>query len=123
MRTAHSNYLKGAAFGFASFLTACFTVVMRRAELAPLHAAALVSSGSLVIYLPIYLALCGTRVTPMPVASFAVQAIFEGITVTMFLLFCTDVQLLSLALAAARPLELWCPRSRHSSHTPPRGAA
>jgi hypothetical protein len=30
---------------------------MRQAELDPLHAVALVSTGSLVIYLPIYLAL------------------------------------------------------------------
>ena len=50
-----------ALFLFAAFLTACFTVVMRQAELDPLHVVALVSTGSLVIYLPIYLALCGTR--------------------------------------------------------------
>ena len=43
----------------ASFLTACFTVVMARAKLEPLHAAALVSTGSLVLYLPIYLGLGG----------------------------------------------------------------
>src|SRR5580658_10376352 len=45
-----------ALFLLASFLTACFTVKMRQAQLKPLHAAALVSTGSLVIYLPIYLA-------------------------------------------------------------------
>jgi hypothetical protein len=38
-----------ALFLFAAFLTACFTVVMRHAKLDPLHLAALVSTGSLVI--------------------------------------------------------------------------
>jgi drug/metabolite transporter (DMT)-like permease len=42
-----------ALFLVASFLTACFTLLMRRAELDPRHAAALVSTGSLVVYLPI----------------------------------------------------------------------
>jgi hypothetical protein len=50
-----------ALFLFAAFLSACFSAVMRRAKLEPLHAAALVSIGSLVIYLPVYLALHGTR--------------------------------------------------------------
>jgi drug/metabolite transporter (DMT)-like permease len=48
-------------FLIAAFLTACFTLVMRQAKLDPLHAAALVSAGSLVIYLPIYFALYGAR--------------------------------------------------------------
>src|SRR5437016_10828017 len=38
-----------ALFLCASFLTACFTVVMSRAKLDPLHAAALVAAGSLVL--------------------------------------------------------------------------
>lgn len=67
----------------ASFLTACFTLVMQRAKLDPLHAAALVSTGSLVIYLPIYLALYGIRLARLPLAEVAVQAIFQGILVTI----------------------------------------
>jgi drug/metabolite transporter (DMT)-like permease len=67
----------------AAFLTACFTVVMRRAKLDPLHAAALVATGSLVIYLPIYLAVAGTRLAAIPLADFAVQAIFQGVFVTI----------------------------------------
>jgi drug/metabolite transporter (DMT)-like permease len=70
-------------FLFAAFLTACFTVVMRHAELEPLHAAALVSTGSLVIYLPIYLAFYGAPLTQMPFADFAVQAFFQGVIVTI----------------------------------------
>jgi drug/metabolite transporter (DMT)-like permease len=66
-----------AIFLFAAFLTACFTVAMRQAELDPVHVAALVSTGSLVIYLPIYLALYGTRLARPPLADITVQAIFR----------------------------------------------
>jgi drug/metabolite transporter (DMT)-like permease len=72
-----------ALFLFAAFLTACFTVVMRHAELDPIHAAALVSTGSLVIYLPIYLALYGTRLVQMPLADLTGQALFQGVLVTI----------------------------------------
>jgi len=79
-----SRMLGDALFLFAAFLTASFTVVMQRARLDPLHAAALVATGSLVIYLPIYLALCGTRhLAQLPFADITVQAIFQGILVTI----------------------------------------
>src|SRR6266478_1964044 len=57
-----------ALFLCASFLTACFTVVVARAKLDPLQAAALVATGSLVIYLPIYVALYGARLARIPAA-------------------------------------------------------
>jgi drug/metabolite transporter (DMT)-like permease len=72
-----------ALFLFASFLTACFTVVMQRAELDPLHAAALVSTGSLVIYLPIYLLWHGIRLIRLPLDDIALQAAFQGVLVTI----------------------------------------
>lgn len=65
----------------AAFLWACFTVVMRQAKLDPLHAAALVSTGSLVIYLPIYLAVHG--LARVPLTDLAAQAIFQGVLVTI----------------------------------------
>jgi hypothetical protein len=64
-------------------LWACFTVSMRRAKLDPLHAAALVSTGSLVIYLPIYLAMYGRRLAQIPLADITVQAMFQGVLVTI----------------------------------------
>jgi drug/metabolite transporter (DMT)-like permease len=72
-----------ALFLCAAFLTACFTVVMRQAELDPLHAVALVSTGSLVVYLPVYLALWGTHLARVPLADITVQAIFQGVLVTI----------------------------------------
>jgi drug/metabolite transporter (DMT)-like permease len=56
---------------------------MRRAKLDPLHAAALVSTGSLVIYLPIYLAMYGRRLAQIPLADITVQAMFQGVLVTI----------------------------------------
>ena len=52
---------------------------MSRAKLDPLHTAALVAAGSLVLYLPVYLVLFGTRLAQLPVADLAIQAIFQGI--------------------------------------------
>jgi drug/metabolite transporter (DMT)-like permease len=72
-----------ALFLLASFLTACFTVVMRQARLEPLRATALVSTGSLVLYLLVYLALFGTRLARVPAADLAAQTIFQGILVTI----------------------------------------
>jgi len=76
-----------ALFLVAAFMTACGTVVMRQAKLDPLHATALISTGSLVIYLPIYLALHGARLTRAPLADIAIQAAFQGILVTIVALF------------------------------------
>jgi drug/metabolite transporter (DMT)-like permease len=82
-----SRTLGHAMFLSAAFLWACFTVVMRQAKLDPLHAAALVSTGSLVIYLPVYLALHGIRPAQVPLPDIAVQAIFQGVLVTVVSLF------------------------------------
>jgi drug/metabolite transporter (DMT)-like permease len=78
-----SRIFGDALFLFAAFLTACGTVVMRQAKLEPLHAAALVSTGSLVIYLPIYLALPETHLAQAPLAEITAQAIFQGVLVTI----------------------------------------
>jgi drug/metabolite transporter (DMT)-like permease len=72
-----------AAFLMAAFLTACFTVIMRQAKLDPLHAAALVSTGSLVLYGPIYLAVHGTRLIHVPLADVAAQVFFQGVVVSI----------------------------------------
>jgi drug/metabolite transporter (DMT)-like permease len=78
-----SRTLGDALFLVAAFLSACFTVAMLQAKLDPLHAAALVSTGSLVIYLPIYLAFFGARLAQLPLADIAVQALFQGVVVTI----------------------------------------
>ena len=92
-----------ALFLAAAFLWACFTVVMRQARLDPVHAAALVSTGSLTIYLPIYLVLYGTRLGQVPLADIALQAIFQGLFVTIvsLLLYGRAVAILGASGGAA----------------------
>jgi drug/metabolite transporter (DMT)-like permease len=70
-------------FLLASFLTACFTVKMRQAKLEPMHAAALVATGSLVIYMPIYMALYSARLERLALTEFTIQAFFQGVLVTI----------------------------------------
>jgi hypothetical protein len=101
-------------FLLASFLSACFTVVMRQATLDPLHAAALVSTGSLVFYLPIYLAWHGgARLARLPLADITVQAIFQGVLVTIVSLLLYGHAVGSSARPVAQPLEPWCRRCPH----------
>jgi drug/metabolite transporter (DMT)-like permease len=95
--------LGDALFLLASFLTACFTVKMRQAQLKPMHAAALVSTGSLVIYLPIYLALYGARLAQLTLGEFAAQAFFQGVLVTIvsLVLYVRSVAILGASGGAA----------------------
>ncbi len=72
-----------ALFLCGACLTACFTVLMRRSRLDPLHAAALVSTGSMVIYLPFYLVLSIDRLARIPLPELAAQLIFQGVFVTI----------------------------------------
>jgi len=90
-------------FLLASFFTACFTVRMRQANLEPLHAVALVSTGSLVIYLPVYLVLYGARLARLTLTEFAVQALFQGVLVTIIslLLYVRAVAILGASGGAA----------------------
>jgi drug/metabolite transporter (DMT)-like permease len=90
-------------FLLASFLTACFTVTMRQAKLEPLHAAALVATGSLVIYLPIYLALDGDHFARLTLTEFTAQAFFQGVLVTIvsLLLYVRAVAILGASGGAA----------------------
>lgn len=87
----------------AALLFALFTVVMRRTDLDPLHAAALASTGSLVIYLPIYLAWRGVALAQVPLVELAVQIIFHGVLVTVvsLLLYGRALVLLGAARGAA----------------------
>ena len=71
--------------GHLLFLTAAvmwagFTVTMKRAGIAPLHATAIVAVCSMVIYLPLYLAVSGVellhRASP---GALAFQALYQGV--------------------------------------------
>jgi drug/metabolite transporter (DMT)-like permease len=87
----------------AALMWAIFTVVMRRADLDPLHAAALVSVGSLAICLPVYLAWRGAALARIPLTELAIQVVFQGVLVTIvsLLLYGRAVALLGAPRGAA----------------------
>jgi len=99
-----SSRMFGAVLSLtAAFMWAVFTVVMRRADLDTLHAVALVSTGSLVIYLPIYVAWRGATLAQAPLAELAIQTVFQGVLVTIvsLLLYGRALVLLGAARGAA----------------------
>lgn len=63
----------------AIFLWACYTVAMRRARLDGLHAAAIAAVVSLIVYLPIYLALPHERLFAAPWRDIVWQAFYQGV--------------------------------------------
>lgn len=87
----------------AAFLWGCFTVVLRQARIDPLHATALVATGSSILYLPVYLALRGSHLAHMPIAAIAFQAIFQGVLVTIvsLILYGRAIVILGASRAAA----------------------
>jgi len=58
---------------------AFYTVAMRRARLVGLHAAAIAAVGALVLYMPVYLMVAGTRLASAPLGDIALQAFVQGI--------------------------------------------
>jgi drug/metabolite transporter (DMT)-like permease len=87
----------------AAFLWACFTVTMSKGKLDALHAAALVATGSLLIYLPVYLAMFGTRLMLLPTPDLVIQIIYQGILVTVvsLLFYGSAIDILGLSGGAA----------------------
>jgi drug/metabolite transporter (DMT)-like permease len=90
-------------FLVASFLTACYTVIMRKSKLDPIHVVALVSTGSMVIYMPAYFVFHGMHLAEVPFADLIVQAIFQGIVVTIIslVLYCRAVVILGASGGSA----------------------
>src|SRR5262249_10759 len=63
----------------SAMLWAAYTVAMRRAALDGLHAAAIGAVASLILYLPIYVALTGTALLAAPWTAIALQALVQGV--------------------------------------------
>lgn len=87
----------------ASFMWASYTVVLRRSGLAPLHAAAIVSVWSAILFLPVYLWLRGPALLDIPLGDSALQAIFQGVlaTIMSLYLFGKTIELLGASGGAA----------------------
>jgi drug/metabolite transporter (DMT)-like permease len=72
-----------ALFLAAALLWAIFTVLMRYARLDPLHATALISTGSLITYGPAYLIFTNGDLARLPLADLAIQTVFQAGLVTI----------------------------------------
>lgn len=76
---APAQWLGYGFFLLAAWLWACFTLVVQRARLDPLHATGIVAVGSAVLFLPVYLLLLDSRIPEAPVADVLVQTVYQGI--------------------------------------------
>lgn len=92
-----------AMFLLASLAWAGYTVAMRRARLEGLHAAAIAAVGSLVLYVPIYVAIAGTSTFKAPFSDIALQAVVQGLltAIVALLLYGRLVSLLGATSGAA----------------------
>lgn len=81
------QYVGHSLFVCAAFLWACYTVSMRRGRLDGLHAAAIASVMSMVIYLPIYAIFFADGLLDVPVVDLAFQAFYQGLLTMVVSLF------------------------------------
>ncbi|HEY8260295.1 MAG TPA: DMT family transporter [Methylosinus sp.] len=87
----------------AAFIWACYAIVLRSAGIDSLHAAALVSTGSFALYLPIYFALFGGQAFAAPLQDLLFQTLFQGVLVSIVALyfFGKAIELLGASAGAA----------------------
>jgi drug/metabolite transporter (DMT)-like permease len=92
-----------AIFLSATLLWAAYTVALRKARLDGLHATAIACVASLIVYIPIYLALFGPRVFAAPWRELAWQSLYQGVLtgVLSLVLFGRAVALLGASAAGA----------------------
>ncbi len=95
----HALFIAGA------FLWASYTVVMRRAHLDGMHAAAIAAVGSLVLYLPVYALVAGASLLRATLPDVALQAFVQGFltAVVSLVLYGRAVAILGALGGAAFP--------------------
>ncbi|MBY8610053.1 MAG: DMT family transporter [Burkholderia sp.] len=101
-----SDALRGAIglpalglFMLGGLLWAIYNVTTKRAAAGALHATAVVSVGSAVLYCPLYLAMRGGAVLHAPVAAIATQAIYQGVLMSVLALYCFSRAVVALGPA------------------------
>jgi drug/metabolite transporter (DMT)-like permease len=87
----------------ASMMWAIFTIAARRAGLGAMHAAAIVSVGSMLVYLPIYFLFLPHRLAATPWSAIVGQTFFQGVMVSIISLaaYSRAVSLIGASLAAS----------------------
>ncbi|WP_175854245.1 DMT family transporter [Burkholderia anthina] len=106
MALAASDALSGAIGPFAvalfvlgGLLWAIYNVTTKHAAAGALHATAIVSVGSALLYCPLYLVVRGGAVLHAPVAAIATQAIYQGVLMSVLALYCFSRAVVALGPA------------------------
>ncbi|MGS0894817.1 DMT family transporter [Burkholderia stagnalis] len=86
-------------FVLGGLLWAVYNVTTKREAAGALHATAVVSVGSALLYCPLYLAVRGGAVLHAPVAAIATQAIYQGVLMSVFALYCFSRAVVALGPA------------------------
>lgn len=71
----------------AAFMWACYTLVLKQSRLAALEGAALVSVGSGLIFLPVFILAGDSRFESAPWSDILFQAVFQGVFATILSLY------------------------------------
>lgn len=97
MRIGHAFFLAGA------FLWASFTVAARYGGISPLHAAAIVSVVSMILYLPPYFYVFGAKLFAAPPFMLAIQVVYQAMLagVVAIVAFVRGIALLGASRSAA----------------------
>jgi drug/metabolite transporter (DMT)-like permease len=87
----------------AALAWACYTVAMRRARLAGLHAAAISAVAALFLYMPAYALFAGAALFKAPLGDIALQAFVQGVltAVISYVLYGSAVGILGASSGAA----------------------
>lgn len=102
LMVSHGGASTYAIFVAGGLLWSVYTVCAKRFSVTALHATAVVSVFSIAVYLPFYLAFRGLHVLQASPADIGLQAIYQGVLVSMVALFfySKSVQLLGPAIGA-----------------------
>jgi drug/metabolite transporter (DMT)-like permease len=92
-----------ALFLGAGLAWAFYTVAMRKARLDGLHAAAISAAGSMLLYIPLFTVIPGTKLAGAPLSDIALQAFVQGLltAIISLLLYGRAVSILGASSGAA----------------------
>jgi drug/metabolite transporter (DMT)-like permease len=92
-----------ALFLGAGLAWAFYTVAMRKARLDGLHAAAISAAGSMLLYIPLFTVMPGTKLAGAPLSDIALQAFVQGLltAIISLLLYGRAVSILGASSGAA----------------------
>jgi drug/metabolite transporter (DMT)-like permease len=93
----------------AAFLWACYTVVMRRAPLDGMHAAALAAVISLFVYVPLFALFGGDKILLAPLGDIALQAFVQGFLTAVVSLILYGRAVNALGASSGAALAALCP--------------